>query len=58
MTGAELTKTLHATRPALPVILATGYGNRVDLKGFGDARILQKPFSDSALIESIIALLN
>jgi len=41
--GVELAKAIHATYPGLPVIVVSGYGNREELKDFGEARILQKP---------------
>jgi CheY-like chemotaxis protein len=55
MTGIELTKTIHTTRPALPVILVTGYGNRELLRDFGEAQILQKPYTEEELVERITA---
>ena len=58
MTGVELAETIHTTHPALPVILVTGYGNRVALKDFGGARILQKPYTETKLMEKIASALN
>jgi CheY-like chemotaxis protein len=58
MTGVELAETIHTTRPALPVILVTGYGNREALKNFCEARILQKPYAEAELMEKIARALN
>jgi hypothetical protein len=32
--------------PGLPVIVVTGYFNREELKDFGEARMLQKPYTE------------
>ena len=58
MTGVELAKAIHATYPGLPVIVATGYGNREELKDFGEARILQKPYTEGELMGKITEALN
>jgi CheY-like chemotaxis protein len=58
MTGGELAETIRATRPALPVILVTGFGNSKVLKDFGEARILQKPYAEDELLERIARALN
>jgi CheY-like chemotaxis protein len=58
MTGVELAKAIHATYPGLPVIVVTGYGNREELKDFGEARILQKPYTEGELMERITEALN
>jgi len=42
----------------LPVIVVTGYGNREELKDFGEARILQKPYTEGELMEKIAEALN
>jgi CheY-like chemotaxis protein len=58
MSGFELAKTIQATRPVLPVILVTGYGSREVLEGFGEDRILQKPYTEDELIQKIKRALN
>jgi PAS domain S-box-containing protein len=58
MTGVELAKAIHATYPGLPVIVVTGYGNREELKDFGEARILQKPYTEGELMGKITEALN
>jgi CheY-like chemotaxis protein len=57
MSGAVLAKTIKSTHP-LPVILVTGYGNREALECFGEARILQKPYTEDELIGKIKVALN
>jgi hypothetical protein len=32
--------------PGLPVIVVTGFVNREELKDFGEARMLQKPYTE------------
>jgi signal transduction histidine kinase len=58
MTGVELAKAIHATYPGLPVIVVSGYGNREELKDFGEARILQKPYTEGELMGKITEVLN
>lgn len=58
MSGAELAKTIKTTRPALPVILVTGYGNREVIEGFNETRILQKPYTEDELILRIRRAIN
>ena len=40
----------------VPFLFATGYGERYDTGGHGDAQVLHKPFSQRALIEAVEAL--
>jgi CheY-like chemotaxis protein len=58
MNGVELARIIHAKRPALPVILVTGYGDLDVLKEFGESRILQKPFTEGDLVDKLVAALN
>jgi CheY-like chemotaxis protein len=58
MNGVELTRAVHATRPTLPVILVTGYGDLEKLREFGESRLLQKPFSEGELMDKIAAALS
>ena len=53
MSGIELAKAIRTTRPALAVIVVTGYGNREVIEGLGETRILQKPYAEDELILSI-----
>lgn len=58
MTGVELMKTIHASFPGLPVVLVTGYSNREELKDFGEARILRKPYTEAEVREKITGALK
>jgi DNA-binding LytR/AlgR family response regulator len=58
MNGVELARIIHAKRPALPVILVTGYGDLAVLKEFGESRILQKPHTEGDLVDKLIAAMN
>lgn len=54
--GLELAKRMLAIRPALPVILCTGYNeafNRERLKEAGVAGFIQKPFAQQDLLQAI-----
>jgi hypothetical protein len=42
MDGAELSRTSHALRPSLPVIIVTVYEDQDILKDFNGARVLRK----------------
>jgi CheY-like chemotaxis protein len=48
MTGLQLAEAIHATRPQLPVVLATGYAELPDDAGAGLPR-LAKPYTQSDL---------
>jgi CheY-like chemotaxis protein len=58
MTGLELARAIEATRPDLPVILVTSYNNREVLKDFGEARILQKPYTEDEMMGKFFRALN
>lgn len=56
LTGADLCLTLHKTMPDLPLIMLTGYSEKMDdnlAKELGIYRLLLKPISSSALLHSI-----
>jgi CheY-like chemotaxis protein len=58
LTGIELANALHTTRPALPVIVMTGYADTEVLEQFVESSILQKPFTEKALADRIAAALT
>jgi PAS domain S-box-containing protein len=58
MSGIELAGAIHAARPSLPVILVTGYVDLDVVRKFGEARILQKPYTEGDLVDKITAALN
>jgi PAS domain S-box-containing protein len=56
LSGAELAERILRIRPDLPVVMATGYGHVIGedkVKELGVRRVLQKPFSMTALDEAI-----
>jgi CheY-like chemotaxis protein len=56
MTGLELARQIHALRPDLPIILASGFVpdlKREDLRAAGIDEMLEKPLSMTALIKTI-----
>ncbi len=56
LTGTQLAAQLHAIRPALPIILMTGYGGPIlphQVRATGTREILQKPLQSRDLAESI-----
>ncbi len=58
MTGLELVRAARADRPALPVLLASGYGED-DIGGLGgDVVLLGKPFDERALAEGLEQVLS
>ena len=56
-TGLELARALHALRPALPIVLATGFADAAprDLETSGIVRVLQKPFTEADLADVLQA---
>jgi signal transduction histidine kinase len=57
MTGAELARKIRASRPELPIILASGYAELPDDEGLTDLLRLGKPFAQAqlaALIERAV----
>lgn len=53
MSGAEVARRAHTTRPALPILFVTGYADRAALEGVSDAQIIGKPFVDTELHEKV-----
>ncbi|KRQ14255.1 response regulator [Bradyrhizobium manausense] len=58
MTGVELAEAIRAMDPNLPVIIVTGYVERIGLSDFDERRILRKPFTEDELIEKIKSALH
>ncbi len=58
MNGAQLSDALRAMRPGLPVVLLTGNADIDRLRDFDEARVLQKPYSESDLVAKISAALS
>jgi signal transduction histidine kinase len=53
MTGAELARRIRASRPELPIILASGYAELPDNDGLADLLRLGKPFAQAQLAAAI-----
>ncbi|GGE53959.1 hypothetical protein GCM10007276_33840 [Agaricicola taiwanensis] len=53
MSGIELARRLREERPALPVVLATGYSDALAENGTNDFEVLQKPYSAARLAEAL-----
>ena len=61
MTGDQLARELLRIRPALPVILCTGYSSQMDetkAKALGIGAFLTKPFNKNELAQTIAELLK
>ena len=57
MTGTELAGRMRDLRPALPILLATGYQNPIDpaeLARLGIRQILEKPFDSTSLANALL----
>jgi two-component system response regulator FixJ len=61
ITGIDVLRKIHETKPDLPVIVITGHGDvplAVEAMKLGAADFLEKPFDDDLLIESVRAALS
>lgn len=61
ITGIELAKKMLLLRQDIPIILCTGYSEKVDeetAKTFGIQQFLKKPFKTKVLLESVSKLLG
>jgi two-component system response regulator FixJ len=61
ITGIELLRRVHETKPDLPVIVITGHGDvplAVEAMKLGAIDFLEKPFDDDLLIASVRSALN
>jgi CheY-like chemotaxis protein len=61
MTGIELAQAMLAIRPQLPIILCTGYSNKISenkIKACGIKGLLMKPFSRNNIADLIRRILN
>jgi CheY-like chemotaxis protein len=60
LSGAELVKHVHASRPNLPVIIWSGYSENLDLesaRALGVRAYLMKPFSRGQLADAVASAL-
>ena len=58
MSGADLARRVHATRPLLPLIFVTGFADHQALSGIGENRIIHKPFQRTELAQKVQAALT
>jgi signal transduction histidine kinase len=58
MNGAELARELHARRPDLPIVYATGYADAAALMEATEDEIIHKPFAEEELGAKIAAKLK
>jgi CheY-like chemotaxis protein len=61
MTGMDLVQKLAILRPSLPILLSTGYSDRVDqqlLKAFSHIKLLTKPHPPQLLLRTLHGLLK
>jgi signal transduction histidine kinase/CheY-like chemotaxis protein len=58
MGGLKLAEVLAAERPALPVVLATGYSQEIAETGSGGRPVILKPYRLATLSDAIAAALN
>ncbi|MGY3505135.1 response regulator [Bradyrhizobium sp. USDA 4471] len=58
MTGVELAEAIRAMDPNLPVVIVTGYAERIAQSDVDERRILHKPFTEDELIKKIKSVLQ
>jgi len=61
ITGSDLARQMLQIKPEIPIILCTGYSEKIDpqkAEAIGIAKFLQKPISHKILLENIDRLLN
>jgi len=60
MTGIELVKAIREIHPAMPVIMNSGFSNKIDAGAAAemDIRFLEKPVSANCLIQVVAELLG
>ena len=61
MNGLELAKQIHALRPALPVVLCSGYANLASRENFEAAGIrflVEKPYNVEELAQMVARALK
>lgn len=61
MTGVQLAEKIHRVRPDVPIVICTGYGDKVEVeqaRGAGVRRILKKPLSMTKLALGVREVLD
>jgi signal transduction histidine kinase/CheY-like chemotaxis protein len=57
MTGADVARSVHSTKPALPTLFITGYADHRALQGISESHIIGKPFHPDELAHKVRAAL-
>jgi signal transduction histidine kinase len=57
MTGADVARSVHSTKPALPTLFITGYADHRALRGVSETHIIGKPFTFDELAHKVGAAL-
>ena len=61
LTGDRLVEAVHRIRPGLPVLLCSGFSERLEngsIQNFGAAAYLEKPVEKNALAQAVRTVLN
>ena len=57
MSGADVARNVHQTKPALPTLFITGYADHRALRGVSETHIIGKPFTPDELAYKVRAAL-
>jgi DNA-binding response OmpR family regulator len=57
MTGADVARSVHSTKPSLPTLFITGYADHRALQGINESHIIGKPFHPDELAHKVRAAL-
>ena len=57
MTGADVARSVHSTKPTLPTLFITGYADHRALRGVSESHIIGKPFQADELAHKVRAAL-
>jgi signal transduction histidine kinase len=57
MTGADVARSVHSTKPAMPTLFITGYADHRALRGVRESHIIGKPFTPDELAFKVRAAL-
>jgi DNA-binding response OmpR family regulator len=57
MSGADVARNVHTTKPAMPTLFITGCADHRALRGVGETHIIGKPFTPDELAYKVCAAL-
>jgi FixJ family two-component response regulator len=57
MSGADVARNVHTTKPAMPTLFITGYADHRALRGVRETHIIGKPFTPDELAYKVRAAL-